>query len=1053
MRRRKKHRSLDIPTKANKILNLLLVALLLILARVWHLTVIQYDQRVEEARKPQRRAIVEPAKRGTIRDRFNHPLAINKVQYNAAILYSQIRQIPYRGFKRRDHIAKLSEILGHELNMDPERVEDLIHAKASFYFNIPFAIKEDITEQQYYRLKMVEKDWLGLHCQRLPKRVYPCGRVGCDIIGYMGAISREEYEAVIHEIKILENYIKQREDGVEPDLPEGLSSPFQVRKRLKDLWEHTYTINDYVGKTGIEGRFEEDLRGFHGNKSFYSDARGNFLREFPDGREPLSGKRILLTISSELQEFAEKLLVQNEQIRYPRVSGVDAVTKALLALKQPWMKGGAIVAMDPNTGEILALASYPRFDPNDFVSHGYANIRRWFETESYIAEIWDQKRPLERERYDDEKQMSYDEKLYLTWENYLDIILPPSNDVREAIERVKNVKKAILLQRGEWNLIPEMHPYDKTLLLDLCQLAVSEERFSDRLIQRVGDQSLGVYRDASASMVTINQAVKTMAKNLFHELSFKPWRQEHQKAFLKQKRKEEKEAGRRYAQPYIDLLDKQEKQMFEEFWDRNQLQLILTFLTGQDTDDPYHHHFQTWHRELFHGAHKAISWHNAYHTLAKAIDGLDPDLAFEYLQTLRGYNELNRPLLGTYRYLRKTNGQQFEKDLAAAFYPRYGFGYGRSQAYRQAATQGSIFKLVTGYTALIQRYQQLEGRPINYASLNPLQIVDDTHRQGNTLYLGYFADGKPIPQIYKGGRLIGSYRNDIGKLDIVKAIEMTSNPYFSLLAGDVLEDPEDLARAARAFSYGSKTGIDLPAEISGRVPHDLKSNRNGLYATAIGQHSMIVTPLQTAVMLSSIANGGKVLKPKIVRMTACTPPQRGVQEITCPPHFKYQESLGMAGIDFPIFTAIANQGQQSYVNPVPVEIKRELFMPDMVQKILLNGMSRVEKRIEKTGLASLSRLYSDHPEAISDLLEMGGRMIGKTSTAESVENLDLDRETGTNTYNHVWFGAINFDPQDTNFDRPELVVVVYLRYGGWGKDAAPLAAQIINKWREIKYGH
>lgn len=55
---------------------------------------IQHDERLEQARKPQVRVVIEPAKRGTIRDRFNIPLAINKIQYNASILYSQIREIP-----------------------------------------------------------------------------------------------------------------------------------------------------------------------------------------------------------------------------------------------------------------------------------------------------------------------------------------------------------------------------------------------------------------------------------------------------------------------------------------------------------------------------------------------------------------------------------------------------------------------------------------------------------------------------------------------------------------------------------------------------------------------------------------------------------------------------------------------------------------------------------------------------------------------------------------------------------------------------------------------
>ena len=50
----------------------------------------------------------------------------------------------------------------------------------------------------------------------------------------------------------------------------------------------------------------------------------------------------------------------------------------------------------------------------------------------------------------------------------------------------------------------------------------------------------------------------------------------------------------------------------------------------------------------------------------------------------------------------------------------------------------------------------------------------------------------------------------------------------------------------------------------------------------------------------------------------------------------------------------------------------------------------------------------------------------------------------------IWFGALSFkEGDDYRVDMPELVVVVYLKYGDYGKEAAPLAAQVIKKWREI----
>jgi cell division protein FtsI/penicillin-binding protein 2 len=365
----------------------------------------------------------------------------------------------------------------------------------------------------------------------------------------------------------------------------------------------------------------------------------------------------------------------------------------------------------------------------------------------------------------------------------------------------------------------------------------------------------------------------------------------------------------------------------------------------------------------------------------------------------------------------------------------------------------------------VQRYRKLGKEYPSTQELNPLIMVDQTFNKGQTRYVGYTEDGTPIPQLYKGGRLPRSLAHqNIGQVDLVRALEVSSNPYFSLLAGECLEDPDDLSRAAEEFSLGSKTGIELPYEISGKVPHDLSTNRTGLYAMAIGQHSLVVTPLQSAVMLAAIANGGKVVKPRLVKLTAGSRPSRGGDEIVSRPSFPLQESLALVGLDFPLFTATLHAEEENLVKVTSVEVKRELFMPHAVRKTLLKGLLAASLRTQQESIASLTRLYKQYPEAVRQFSDLKNQLLGKTSTSESVENIDLDLEEGTNIYTHVWFGSMVFkkNEQDQNktvllvndeFGEPELIVVVYLRYGGYGKEAAPLAAQIVKKWREIKAKH
>ena len=170
-------------SRTNRILNFFLFFLFLILIRVWILGVIQYEEYYKESLKPQRRVVIQPIERATIYDRFNIPLAVNKNQYNAAICYGDIRQIPTRVWKkdkngkskkvmkRIRYIEKLSTFLAKELDMDPQAIEDTIHGKASLFPHTPFVIKEDIPEDLYYRLKMCEKNWVGMVMQRDARRV------------------------------------------------------------------------------------------------------------------------------------------------------------------------------------------------------------------------------------------------------------------------------------------------------------------------------------------------------------------------------------------------------------------------------------------------------------------------------------------------------------------------------------------------------------------------------------------------------------------------------------------------------------------------------------------------------------------------------------------------------------------------------------------------------------------------------------------------------------------------------------------------------------------
>ena len=96
-----------------------------------------------------------------------------------------------------------------------------------------------------------------------------------------------------------------------------------------------------------------------------------------------------------------------------------------------------------------------------------------------------------------------------------------------------------------------------------------------------------------------------------------------------------------------------------------------------------------------------------------------------------------------------------------------------------------------------------------------------------------------------------------------------------------------------------------------------------------------------------------------------------------------------------------------------------------------------------------------NPQWMREFHDLKNQVIGKTGTAEILYKHSIDTESNAKIHNHIWFGGIAFSEEaPQTWENPELVVVVYLRFSeAGGKEASPLATEIVKKWREICHRH
>jgi len=129
-------------------------------------------------------------------------------------------------------------------------------------------------------------------------------------------------------------------------------------EEYKTYKDNGYTMNDMIGKGGIEKTQESQLRGINGKKRVEVDTNGRLTAELSS--EPaIPGNDVVLTIDMRLQKVAMKSLEENiERIR----------SKADYKKNFGDASSGAAVVIDVNSGEVLAMASYPSYDPSVFLA-------------------------------------------------------------------------------------------------------------------------------------------------------------------------------------------------------------------------------------------------------------------------------------------------------------------------------------------------------------------------------------------------------------------------------------------------------------------------------------------------------------------------------------------------------------------------------------------------------------------------------------------------------------------------------------------------------------
>ena len=278
----------------------------ILLARLWSMQLVSSDDYTQQAESNRTRTISTSAARGRILDRNGVELVTNRPSL-AVVADSDIAN---------DDVQ--TQLLANILGMPPvavrRKVQDQTEGAQSMRtvaVDVPRHVVAFIDEHQYL--------FEGIKVEERAQRYYPLGSRAAHVLGYTG---------------------KPTEDQLNPG-----------QDQLSDA-SISYESGDTVGQAGIEYQYESVLQGVRGEQTVFVDADGNVL-DYSTSIEARQGSDIILTIDSKIQKAAEASLAET--------------ILRLQQSKSPQCTGGSVICIDVTNGEVIALASYPTFSPNDFV--------------------------------------------------------------------------------------------------------------------------------------------------------------------------------------------------------------------------------------------------------------------------------------------------------------------------------------------------------------------------------------------------------------------------------------------------------------------------------------------------------------------------------------------------------------------------------------------------------------------------------------------------------------------------------------------------------------